>query len=93
MTEETNRKKKLGKSLQGAEKNEHAKSHDAHAWFKNFILHSVIRACPTCIIPSCPIRGQKTTIPDNSGFPSTRINLSPFTKDFRGGEHLNESID
>ncbi len=22
-----------------------------------------------------------------SGFPSTRINLSPFTKDFRGGEH------
>ena len=30
---------------------------------------------------------------DNSGFPSTRINLSPFTKDFRGGEQLNESID
>ena len=29
----------------------------------------------------------------NSGFPSTRINLSPFTKDFRGGEQLNESID
>ena len=29
----------------------------------------------------------------NSGFPSIRINLSPFTKDFRGGEHLNESID
>ena len=27
----------------------------------------------------------------NSGFPS-RINLSPFTKDFRGGEQLNESI-
>ena len=24
----------------------------------------------------------------NSGFPSTRINLSPFTKDFRGGEQL-----
>ena len=29
----------------------------------------------------------------NSGFPSTRINLSPFTKDFRGGEQLNESVD
>ena len=29
----------------------------------------------------------------HSGFPSTRINLSPFTKDFRGGEQLNESID
>lgn len=27
----------------------------------------------------------------NSGFPSERINLSPFTKDFRGGEQLNES--
>lgn len=27
----------------------------------------------------------------NSGFPSKRINLSPFTKDFRGGEQLNES--
>ena len=26
-----------------------------------------------------------------SGFPSERINLSPFTKDFRGGEQLNES--
>ena len=23
-----------------------------------------------------------------SGFPSSRINLSPFTKDFRGGEQL-----
>ena len=29
----------------------------------------------------------------NSGFPSTRTNLSPFTKDFRGGEHQNESVD
>jgi hypothetical protein len=28
-----------------------------------------------------------------SGFPSIRINLSPFTKDFRGGEHSNESKD
>ena len=29
----------------------------------------------------------------SSGFPSFRINLSPFTKDFRGGEQLNESVD
>ena len=29
----------------------------------------------------------------HSGFPSIRINLSPFTKDFRGGEQLHESID
>ena len=28
----------------------------------------------------------------SSGFPSERINLSPFTKDFRGGEQLNESL-
>ena len=26
-----------------------------------------------------------------SGSPSKRINLSPFTKDFRGGEHIDES--
>ena len=26
-------------------------------------------------------------------FLHTRINLSPFTKDFRGGEQLNESLD
>ncbi len=26
----------------------------------------------------------------NSGLPSERINLSPFTKDFRGGGHSNE---
>ena len=29
----------------------------------------------------------------NSGFPSLRTNLSPFTKDFRGGEQLNEFIN
>ena len=28
-----------------------------------------------------------------SGFPSKRTNLSPFTKDFRGGGHSNEYID
>ena len=27
------------------------------------------------------------------GFRSTRINLSPFTEDFRGGEQQNESVD
>ena len=27
-----------------------------------------------------------------SGFPSTHTNLSPFAKDFREGERLNESI-
>ena len=33
------------------------------------------------------------TLSSHSGFPSTRINLSPFTKDFRGGEQFNEFID
>ena len=28
------------------------------------------------------------TVSDHSGLPSERINLSPFTKDFRGGGHL-----
>ena len=28
-----------------------------------------------------------------SGFSSERINLSPFTKDFRGEEQLNESVE
>ena len=52
-----------------------------------------LRTYYICIIPSRPIKYQKATMDINSGFPSTRINLSPFTKDFRGGEHLNESID
>jgi len=35
-----------------------------------------------------------TQLTGNSGFSSyPRINLSPFTKDFRGEEHYNESID
>ena len=29
----------------------------------------------------------------SSGFPSFRINLSPFTKDVRGGEQLDESVN
>ena len=33
------------------------------------------------------------TISPRSGFPSSRINYSPVTKDFRGGESMNESID
>ena len=93
MTEETNREKKNWVSHCWVQKKMTTRiSHGAHAWFKN-LLDSVIRACPTCIILSSPTKRQKTTVMVNSGFPSTRINLSPFTKDFRGGEHLNESID
>ena len=33
-----------------------------------------------------------STITAISGFPSARTNLSPFTKDFRGGEQLNECL-
>ena len=45
------------------------------------------------IIPG--YRGQNLkSIAINSGFSSIpRTNLSPFTKDFRGEEHYNESID
>ena len=42
---------------------------------------------------SSPDWGYKITLIllfNNSGLPSERINLSPFTKDFRGGGHSNE---
>ena len=49
--------------------------------------------CTTCLaaIRYTWIRFSHLSI--NFGFPSTRINLSPFTKDFRGGEQLNESLN
>ena len=48
--------------------------------------------------PTCESESSSTDLcyvqfVSHSGFPSSRINLSPFTKDFRGGEQLNESID
>ena len=49
--------------------------------------------CPTCLAASRWTWIVFFTLTVNSGFPSTRINLSPFTKDFRGGEQLNESLD
>ena len=49
--------------------------------------------CPTCLAASCYTWIRFFDLTVNSGFPSTRINLSPFTKDFRGGEQLNESLD
>ena len=36
------------------------------------------------------IKGPVAADKINSGLPSERINLSPFTKDFRGGGHSNE---
>ena len=32
------------------------------------------------------------TVHSHSGFSAIRINLSPFTKDFRAEEHIDESI-
>ena len=49
--------------------------------------------CPHVLLHNHSRGRQSDTVYDNSGFPSTRINLSPFTKDFRGGEQLYESID
>ena len=48
--------------------------------------------------PTCESESSSTDLcyvqfVSHSGFPSSRINLSPFTKDFRGGEQLNESVD
>ena len=63
-------------------------NHDAHA-SKRAFLHQLSHM-------ACSITFNMLQVFDssnNSGFPSTRINLSPFTKDFRGGEQLNESID
>ena len=44
--------------------------------------------CPACFVER---RGTKCLVclsSCSSGFPSTRTNLSPFTKDFRGGEQF-----
>ena len=48
--------------------------------------------CPTCLALSRLTWVRFFILTVNSGFPSTRINLSPFTRDFRGGEQLNESL-
>ena len=46
-----------------------------------------------CISASISTNSQIELVMGSSGFPSTRMNLSPFTKDFRGGEEVIESID
>ena len=43
--------------------------------------------CPMCISGSISTECQIECVIGSSGFPSKRTNLSPFTKDFRGGEH------
>ena len=48
---------------------------------------------PTCVSESSSTDLCYVQFGSHSGFPSSRINLSPFTKDFRGGEQLNESVD
>ena len=48
---------------------------------------------PTCMSESSSTDLCYVQFGSHSGFPSSRINLSPFTKDFRGGEQLNESVD
>ena len=45
------------------------------------------------VIAAYPIKASSEPLVRHSGFSSPRINLSPFTKDFRGEEHYNESID
>ena len=67
-------------------------------FFVFVIAHALSRRneidhCPTSLAMTCSTNSLAFRTFDISGFPSTRINLSPFTKDFRGGEQLNESID
>ena len=51
--------------------------------------------CPTWLLASRSTYRRRILLSKtvSSGSPSSRKNLSPFTKDFRGGEQLNESID
>ena len=49
--------------------------------------------CPICSVMLLSTQRPVNHINANSGFPSLRTNLSPFTKDFRGGEQLNEFIN
>ena len=65
---------------------------------KRVINIQVIRNCSGIPCPICSVMLLSTQRPvnhinANSGFPSLRTNLSPFTKDFRGGEQLNEFIN
>ena len=46
-----------------------------------------------CHVMSFASASLRTQLLDISGFTAKRINLSPFTKDFRAGEHFNESLN
>ena len=48
------------------------------------------RGCHVMSFASASLRTQLLGI---SGFTAKRINLSPFTKDFRAGEQFNESLN
>ena len=52
----------------------------------------MINANPTCVSESSSTYRWINSLKIHSGFPSSRTNLSPFTKDFRGGEQSNESV-
>ena len=49
--------------------------------------------CPMCVTAPSLTTSDSHNIIVVSGLPSTRINLSPFTKDFRGGKQVNESLE
>ena len=53
----------------------------------------MINANPTCVSESSSTYRWINKLGNCSGFPSSRINLSPFTKDFRGGKQSNESVN
>ena len=51
------------------------------------------RYCVPCALAGQFEQRVKSSASSGALVPSTRTNLSPFTKDFRGGEQVNESID
>ena len=56
----------------------------SYRWFTCFADRGVQQRS---LISNLLYLNQKLSAIDNSGFSSERINLSPFTKDFRGEEH------
>ena len=60
--------------------------------FLSHITFNIVRWLKQLQLGNKFVRSDRTPSQRYSGFSSHRINLSPFTKDFRGEEQYNESI-
>ncbi len=67
------------------------------ALYRDAVFTHLLSAC-AMVLPTCVRNGQFDRYSmlifhcSCSGLPSDRTNLSPFTKDFRGGGQVNEPI-